>query len=301
MTYELPPTRKRSPLLPWLYIFNSLSIKQFCQVHDKLDFPFCPPEAVRQFAHDFVLTYELMNRNAEHEHALEPLLRDGETTTFNLLEGISSDTRYEEKREGLFSNSFTILEQLGYADMIYIWGKQTQDFHESANIQSLRAMCRLLRQWAVIEWLNQRISPLHELFSVDRERVVLQYAPTYTRSTFPIAPLEPLELSEESLAALQVIILDHESKQLGFRNTMDEIRNSSRSTWEDFALRAGAADVWMRLEGYFRIDLREWKTILDNLSQPEKHILEQWALLHKDQERDLRLPLPDFYPFTATP
>jgi hypothetical protein len=283
-------------IIPWRDVFFCLSIKQFSQAYDVLDFPFVPPEDLRQVAHDFAFMLEVMMRNEEYAIHLENLLRNNETAALNLLEFTTPEDSYPKRRDALFENTFSHLERLGYAEAVYHWGKQFHSYYKYAHRQKyldfyvLRTLRLLLRFWAVEESLKQPVSTEHELYSSDWEEFIARWSPVYANSI-----LVPLELSKTSRTTLQAIMLHHETKEMKLRETMDRVRASPKSLWEDYALYAGGAYLSIVLEGRFRIDLREWKLIVDALSVDEIHILEQWALQNNGRRHlDLRVPFPDF-------
>ncbi|MFN8372432.1 MAG: hypothetical protein U0694_06100 [Anaerolineae bacterium] len=84
-------------ILYWQNIFMSLSLKQFKQVYDYLNFPFDPPENIRQIAHDFAFTLENLHAPKEFIPLLENLRQNGERASVNLLEGISQNDTYKKK------------------------------------------------------------------------------------------------------------------------------------------------------------------------------------------------------------
>jgi hypothetical protein len=103
----------RSPLIPWTHIFWCLSIKQFSQVYEYLDFPFDPPESVRQIAHDYSLTWFMMRQGEDYAHVREILRSTGETSSIDLLEGGSPNDSFVQRRNMLFTNTFAHLERVG--------------------------------------------------------------------------------------------------------------------------------------------------------------------------------------------
>src|SRR5688500_13862445 len=101
MIYKLDLTPRPNPLQPWMYIFMSLSIKQFNYIYDKLDFPFTPPEDLQQIARDFSITQQIILHNPVPE-----------SPSVDLLEGGLSTNSYKELYNILFTNTFTHLERM---------------------------------------------------------------------------------------------------------------------------------------------------------------------------------------------
>lgn len=280
MIYILQKTSEPNPLLPWIYIFVSLSVDQFEKIYDMLDFPFPPRKDLRQIAKDFVIIEEINRGNSVPDAA-----------STDLLQGIASTTSYVERREALFINMFEYLEKKGYAELIYDWGKHTHPFYPFRKVQVLAAWCHLLREWTVLESVRQSASFENKLYSNEWNMVVTKFAPIYSESSIT---LEPLLLPSATCAKLQEIVIRSEASQLRLEATMDQIILSPQSVWEDFALRHGAGNTWIRLEGHFRINLREWKSIVDVISTDEMNVLEEWIIHHKSQNSNLVVPMPDF-------
>jgi hypothetical protein len=272
-----------------------LSIRQFRQVYEELEFPFDPPADVRELAHDFGFTYETLSPNSEYAALLENLLRHGEVTTYDLLEDTSPDDSYPKRRDALFTNTFTQLERIGYAEAIYAWGKQTRTYLKYTDRQryidsdALDGWCNLLREWAVLEWVKQptSLTDSHQHW----DKLIAKFAPIYERVNLT---LEHLPLSLVSRTRLLEIVLHHETRKQALYSTTDQIMAFPKSLWEEFALGPGGSYTSFQLEGRHRINLREWSTILNALSVDDIYILDQWALKDTYRWRKLKIPLPDF-------
>jgi hypothetical protein len=274
----------RSPLLPWGHVFWCLSVKQFSRVYEYLDFPFDPPENVRQIAHDFSLTWLMLTHSEDYNHVRDILRGNSETSSVDLLEGTSPNDPFAHRRNTLFTNTFAHLERIGYAEAIYRWGKHTAS-HYKHKYQTKTQMglydmlfpwFLLLRWWTVMEWQKQPIPPSHPLYSNVWDDVLAKYG-AFQRTFI----LDLMPLSAESRIALQAIVLNHAARQLQLETITDEIWASSRTVWEDVALRAGAAYTFFKQEGNFRIETRLWHAIENLLSTDELHLLEQWAMENK--------------------
>jgi hypothetical protein len=284
MIYELDTVSSRNPLIPWIYIFRSLSIPQFQEVYAKLNFPVNPTDDLRRLARDFVIAFDI--------HLGNPIT---ETASIDLLHGTSLKDGVRKKAEILFTNMFSHLERMGYAKAIFDWGKHTSDYYEYENVKQLGSWCSLLLKWAVLEQVRQPILPKDELYSRDWEEVMAKWMPIYTRKPpepFKQMRLEQLPLWEDASLTLRATILHYEAERLHFETVLEQILASSKSTWEDFVLRSGGSYIWMKGEAIFRIHLREWKTIVDKLSADEMSILEAWGL--KDTYHKIKTPLQNF-------
>jgi hypothetical protein len=276
MIYKTGIIANQTPLSYWNYVFLTLSTRQFSQFYEKLDFPFNPPNDLREIAHDFVVTRESKLGNVLVE-----------TVSIDLLKGVSPNESYLKSYKPLFENTFFYLEKRGYAEAVYKWGNQTCNYYQNIYIEGLNALCRLLRKWAILEWSKQPITSAHPLYSSEWQHLIAKWQPIYINN------LAPLELSVHASTALQKIILQHEIRRMEFEQILDIINAAEKSEWEKFAL---LEQIWIKNEGRFRIDLREWNMITDTLSDEEVLLLGHWALQHRNQEHyhDLKFPLPNF-------
>lgn len=125
MIYKLDSTPYS--LYPWKKIFASFSIQQFGQIYNRLAFPFAPSDNLRQLAHAFVLADAVMRRNPDNETALNAILNDSNIAKISnkLVENVAPDTPLLAMQEILFANMFAHLEKMGYAELIYRWGRET--------------------------------------------------------------------------------------------------------------------------------------------------------------------------------
>lgn len=309
MAYTLDPNNTPNPLLPWNRVFTCLSIEQFNSIYDALDFPFRPLEDVRLIAHDFAFTYyKLLARHPESEYRkpVERLVECGEINTYNLLSGTMPSDPSVKLREVLFENTFSHLERLGYAEAIYQWGKQTQtyirfaDRLKLANIDVIAGWCNLLRVWAVLQWLEQPLSPNDTtLYSDDWEKIIAKWKPFYVDYQPQPLTTAPLSLPQSTRLALQAHILHHEARRLHFMTAVEQMMNSPKTDWEDFVLRQVATYADYKNEGRYRINLQIGRMIVQLLSAAEMTVLEEWAAQHAHQYRGLKVPFPRFDDFNS--
>jgi hypothetical protein len=269
-------------LIPWIYIFGGLSIPQFSQVFEDLNFPIKPTEVLRQLAHDFVIGY--------HTNLGNPIKA---SASIDLLEGVSLNDALDKRVDVLFANTFSRLEQMGYAEFIYAWGKNTADYFNHEDVQQLAAWCRLLLKWAVLEQVNNPVSPDHEAYSTEWEIVIAKWLPIYTRTPpepFIKRTLAPLILSKEARLNLMKIVLQFEAKRERVEATLEQMLAAEKSEWEDFMLRSGGVWLWMKGEGRSQKNLAELNLIAEKLSANEIVILNEWALA--DTYHKIKMPLP---------
>lgn len=287
MVYKLDTGVSRNGLLiPWNYIFRSLSIPQFSQVFESLRFPFSPTEKLRQLAHDFVIAFEI---NLGHPAP--------EAAFIDLLEGVSPSDPSAKRSEALFTNTFSYLEKMGYAPLIYDWGRHTSDFYNYEDVKQLGSWRSLLLKWAVLEQVEHPMQIENKgLSSSDLDIVLAKWKDTYTRippEPFTKRTFAPLPVLEETRLNLLTTILQSEAKQIRFEAVLDQILVSAKvGEWEDIVLRSGVGYIWMKGEAKFRRNLEDWNTITKKLPADEMEILTTWAL--KDTYHKLKLPLPDF-------
>jgi hypothetical protein len=299
MNYEF--NLERTPmLLPWYHVFQMLSIQQFCQVYDLLDFPFCPPDDLRQIAHDFVLILGvMMGDKGERTGALswlKVLLHYGETVSVYLLHGTPPDAPYEEKRDALFKNTFTTLERLGYANVVYEWGKETDIYLKYANhekylfISSLSSWCTKLKHWdTAIRRPPKPPAPPEPKIYTDEWWELMEKRPKRF-----VKPEKPLLLSDNSRKALQDIIQEFEARKTRIETTINQFMEAPKSRWEEYILKWRLGNMRMRHEGQMRINLQQWGAILDTLSPEDMNILNEWAIQYQDESPRFKVPLPDF-------
>jgi hypothetical protein len=291
---------KRTPILPWVHIFFELSIQQFDQVYDLLEFPFKPTEALRQIAKDFALTFMIFQDNEDYRTAVAHVT-SVEAPSVDLFEGIPSDALYSAKLEGLFTNTFARLEQLRYGNAVYQWGRHNNTFYSDPDKRALSAWYRLLARWVIQKWFDSSQLPQCESDGRNWEQILTLLQPYYHPSE---EVLKPLPLSDEILEKLQCEILYHEARRIRLVNITEAFLTTPRSVWEDFALRAGNADARIPNEGRLRINLKTWQAVVNLLSSDEMLILEQWGSEHRPQPSylpshidELVIPFPVPKPF----
>lgn len=282
MSYELVRSSSPNPLIPWIYVFRSLSLARFQEVYDKLNFPVVPSENLRQLSKDFVIAYETNLGGVVSE-----------TASIDLLEGISPSDDYKKRRETLFNNMFLQLEQMGHAEAIYKWVRHTADYYKYRDVFQASVWCILLLKWAILEQVKQPIPKDHDLYSDDWSDLVAKCTPIYTRiprPPFKQLVIETLPLSEESNLALRALIFQHEAVHLHFQNILEEILIVPEDSWEDSVLRSGGCYMWLKLEGRFRLRVQELNAIVEMLSVNEMDILKTWGI--KDSYHKLEIPIP---------
>lgn len=286
MHYKLNIDTLDDPLYPWTHIFWSLSIKQFRQVYNNLEFPFNPSESVQQIAHDFAFTWDLMNRNPEYTTIRKAVLGDPQASllSIDLLKGTNRDDTYLKRCNALFTNTFIHLENMGFAESIYSWGRQTHGFHKFSDIQALSALWYPLIGGVIVRSLAKPLSYESLSHSTEWGNFVSRYASNYTNSYLTF---EDLPLSDISHNLLQTIILKRQEKKTQLENVINILKLTPTNIWEDFALRRGTARIWITLEGSFRVNLHTWNTIINTLSTNEVNILEKWVLSYKDKDPNL--------------
>lgn len=289
MIFKLDTTVSPNPIGPWRSVFMSLSINQFTQFYEEFNFPFNPSESLQNIAHDFALTLEITRRSSDYAHAVENLLRHSEVVSIDLLEGVEPHDTYIKRCEILFTNTFKYLTRMHYANEVFSWGKQTQDYSSFADVKAVHAWYELLRKWAILEQLSHPISTAHALYSSDWDDVIIRWSRFYGKAT-----VKPLNLAEAS--ELQAIILSQETRRMHLEITLDQAKASPRNLWEDYVLHAGTAGgTWIKQEGDFRIGLRVWDMIIKGFSSEEIHTLEEWALQYQDQYPNLKIPFPGIH------
>jgi hypothetical protein len=290
---DLPNGRR--PIIPWRYIFNSLSVPQFAQVSAELDFPVEPDENLRQIAYDFSLTYTIMMRNSDNAAALGMILQDGAKPSVNLLVDVPADAPYLARRDTVFANTFARLEQAGYAEAVYQWSLETEDFYWYEDVSALRNWSSLLLYWAVLEQVNHPVMPDSD-HAEGWDAVVAKWSPFYTQEPppgFSKRVLPPLQLPTDSLTAIRSCVLTEEAKRLHLDNTLEEILSSPLPQWDKFVFRNNACAAWLGSEGSFRMGKREWHTIKAALPPEDMETLKMWAYSNAGYYSGLKNPLGD--------
>lgn len=300
MTYEFSLNVKLGIALAWYRVFSILSVQQFCQVYDLLDFPFCPPDDVRQIAHDFVLIRDVMlgdkGESTGASRWLKVLLHYGETVSVYLLHGTPPDAPYKEKRDALFRNTFAYLERLGYAEVVYEWGKHTGSYWQHAHRESYSAIlclsdwCIKLKHWDTAMRRPPKPSePPEPKIYTDEWWELMEKRPKW-----PVKPKKPLLLSNNSQKLLQDIIQEFEARKTRLEISINQIMEVPKSRWEEYILKWNLGDTYIRQEGRMRINLHQWAAILDTLSPEDMNILNEWAMQYHEESPRFIVPLPDF-------
>jgi hypothetical protein len=284
---KYPLSGQRYPLFPWNRIFSMLSIPQFTRVYQYLDFPFYPTEALMQIAKDYCVTDVLLFPNPEYATAIASIV-EVESPLMDLLGDLSGDASYMAKKIALFENTFLRLEKAGYADTVYQWGKMNAEYYPHIQRNALNAWIHLLRDWAGQRWQL-------ELQSVECGLKTDELAALFETWQVGSEGFEPMPLPDEISNKIMCIIIRHKFMEFQLDRVMDEIWRGSKTVWEDFALRAGAAYISIGIEGRFKIRFREWRSIATVLTSNELEQLEEWTLSTASQRRKEKgfiIPLP---------
>ncbi|MBC7870472.1 MAG: hypothetical protein H7Y09_06500 [Chitinophagaceae bacterium] len=154
MNYKLIKQKHHSGLFLWSHPFFMISTDLFKSVYPVLEFPFDPPVEVQHLAHDIALLSVQELKALGVGVPVESL-----KTPFNLyegfVEGLDADTVQSRSDEILFENTFKHLQQLGYAQALYTWGKQSHNFY---------ALEKELTNWSLLLQGNTSIEMLKSLF-----------------------------------------------------------------------------------------------------------------------------------------
>jgi hypothetical protein len=299
MNYELDSKRK---IYPWVKAFMAVSISQFSQVSDKLDFPFPIKQAnhIQGIAHDFAFTYAMLTKNPEHIKAIESLLENTETSSIDVMKGLSTNASFAEKLDTLFTNTFSVLEQMGYADEIYNWCVNTLTYYKLMDnqkyqeVQSLIACFRLFGNGVILDWLEKLKSDTNVQNNVKWKPLIEQYRPFLRQNPpqFTNNFFNDLALSEDGNTILREIVLNHETSKFQLGTTIDEIKGASESRWDEYALYNWGAVHWIRLEGQYRINQNAWAKIQSALSKDDLYQLKEWINQQPYYFTVRDLPLP---------
>jgi hypothetical protein len=293
----------------WTTLFSAISLPQFHQVAEFLDFPIPISADLRQLAHDFAFSYYemIMNRpDLEGYRAFQKLVNAPvpETVSFDLFKGApieDTNKTFYERLNRLYLNTFHHLEAMGVAEEIYRWGKQTRnhyhglrpDIDHLSDFSSLEYWLLVLRNWAGVEWLAHNMSwkAGDEIGSWTSLISKLAHILTYNSNIEErFAQLNRLPLPNTA-HTIQTMILNHEAQILHFLEIVQGLEDVPSSIWEQFCRNTY---TWIKLEGRHRLNLKAWLQIYDLLSLDEIHILEEWMRQHQDDYSRLKVPLPDF-------
>jgi len=281
MLYELKEPISVRNFRIWSYVFASVSLFEFNTIADKLSFPLHIPEIVRQVAQDFTIASQ---RIFSFTCSFEPEV--------NLLEGVQDEEPFGEKAKIVFARTFSRLEILGFAKLIYQWGITTHDAYPPRHIDALHSWYNLLFLWAILEVHNgSALSGLMD--SEAMKRVLDRHASTLYEK---VAKPHELTLPTPTKNQLQATLLTYEDKFLTYEVLLKQILASLANPWADYALRyVPATYSWLRSEGRFRWHLEEWHKVKNLLSASEIMILEEWARQHTTYPyRHLITPMPTF-------
>ena len=275
MIYTLEKHKKfSSRLLPWTYVFWSLSTTRFSQVYKTLGFLLDPSEDLKKIAHDFALTWDIVTNIQEFVIMRENVLKDPIVGAIldNSLREMLLSKHSKIFEEQLFQHTFTRLEHINYAGEVYHWGKQTHTFVERYDVQALHALCYLF-----LRWLEQQEVPKDNsnyTHPAELTNTIDKYPkPNLNLDSLPL----PLEVSNKLLN----IIIEHRGERANFKAVIENAHTSPDSIWETFALKRGSADPWIYLEGDLRMNLKMWHIITNTLTPKQIEIIKQWALNQK--------------------
>lgn len=249
MKYKLETSSHVSSLYQWANVFASISLPLFGNFYDDLGFPFPPTESLRQFGHDFALSYAVMMNNPEYQKPLAKVLSDpiASKIEYNLLDNTHSVQSLGEKHQILFDGAFNQLAKMNYADAIYTWGKETRNYSKYTN-----------------EWKYIQLRKLGD-------KII--FLSRWARGVYSVMDVP---LDEDIDNAIQNIILDNRDKRRQFQEELQVVLNSYKAEWENFVLYTLGMSSWLELEANHRINQNTWKKLTQVCSDVDLEVLESW-------------------------
>jgi hypothetical protein len=143
--------------------------------------------------------------------------------------------------------TFSRLQGLTYDSVVYMWGKQTYRNYAGQNNQFVRQL-----HWnsLLTDWAN---NPTHPGF-------------------------EALHLSPQMQTKLQSTINRHDENYWRLRHQFEQIKQSSKTKWEEFAFDDLQVGAWMHLQAQFVAAIAKWDDIFTILSDNKSiETLQEWG------------------------
>lgn len=218
----------------WWYVFCILSVKVLRPFWSELGQYAEPSDDVQIIAKSFVSSYYMWLNHGK----VVP-----ETPSIQLI----SDYSDENILETLWHNTFSHLNEIGYADKIYYWGKR----RFFTNFERFHSQISHSSNWNLIltRWLEQPDSPL------------------YT----------PFPLSSQSQENLRNIIVRYETRYSQIESLYKRLLESEKNIWDTFAFDKLGFKASIKLQLKFRSWLILWDEVYMYLSSEDIELLNQWG------------------------
>jgi hypothetical protein len=84
---------------------------------------------------------------------------------------------------------------------------------------------------------------------------------------------------------LQLVLVKVEAKTWRIRSLSDWVRQSTKTPYEEYALKTMGIESWMVNQANFQARLEKWHAVFDLLTEDELAILEAWGTAHLKRMR----------------
>lgn len=277
--YAIPSTKSLNPLFPWQGIFSIISLEQFGEIHEVLDFPIEPTFEIQSIARGFVKTaFSFQGFN----DAAPP-------GSINFSERLPSDLQYKERQFALFELTFSSLEALGVGRPIYNWSLDSLYF-QRVDKKTIISAYHFLYSWIAA---NHQFIPDGLDSSALRELLDEWRTPHWARIAENMAPMP---LSKDSQIKLYKIVLNCTLAQEHVQAIRLTLKETAITPWDQLVYFHGLSDgAFLSNEARYRLSISLWRTIRQQFSSEEVADIEHWMLGRVDNmSRGFTIPLPSY-------
>jgi hypothetical protein len=275
--YAIPSTKSLNPLFPWQGIFSIVSLEQFGEIRELLDFPIEPTLEIQSIARGFVKTAFSFQGFDDRAPA----------GSINFFERIPTNLQYKEKQFALFDLAFSSLEELGVGRPIYDWSLDSLYFQQD-NKEIIMSAYRFLHRWigANLQFIPDGLdsNALRELLDEWR-----------TPHWVSIAEhLAPMPLSKESQIKLYKIVLNCTLARKHVEEIRLALKEAAITAWDRLLYFRGlSGGAFLINEARYRLSISLWRTIRQQFSSEEVADIERWMLGQVDNTtKGFTIPLP---------
>jgi hypothetical protein len=277
--YAIPSTKSLNPLFPWQGIFSIISLEQFGEIHELLDFPIEPTFEIQSIARGFVKT-------AYRFRGFDDAAPAG---SINFFERIPSNLQYKEKQFALFDLAFSSLEELGVGRSIYDWSIDSSYF-QRVDKEIIISAYHFLYHWIAA---HHQLVPDGIDSNVLKELLDEWQTPHWARVAENMAPMP---LSKDNQIKLYKIVLNCTLAQKHVEEISLALKETAMSPWDELLYFHGlSGGAFLSNEARYRLSISLWRTIRQQFSSEEVADIERWMLGRVDNmRRAFTIPLPSY-------
>lgn len=276
--YAIPSTKSLNPLFPWQGIFSIISLEQFGEIHELLDFPIEPTFEIQSIARGFVKT----------AHRFRGFDDAAPAGSIDFSERIPSDLQYKERQFALFDLAFSSLEALGVGRPIYNWSLDSGIFQQ-VDKEIIMSAYRFLHRWLAA---NHQFIPV-KVDSALKDLLDEWQTPHWVRISENLAPMS---LSKDSQIKLYKIVLDCTLAREHVQAISLTLKETAITPWDQLVYFHGLSDgAFLITEARYRLSISLWRTIRQQFTSEEVANIEQWMLGQVDNTtKGFTIPLPSY-------